>query len=646
MTWDNKQERDQGTGFSDRRLTEIAYHKKMNRRLAVFAAPSFLFFAGSHHYLGNTIQSLIFSTLFINAVAGVLIAFYLEDLKRQIRLKQVSSAIAFGLLGSSLIVGLLSDDVYIFFPWVFTFPIAVVLFFGERVGGICALFFCLAATIIILTLTLPPWTFWASKMIKLNTGLSIFSLFFIALISERTRVRIRNNLLKAQNEYKMAERRQRETNVELQHEIELRKESEKALAQSEIRYRALFEESAVSLWEEDWSGVKQFMDDLPQEATDDFISYFKANNDQFLRCIETIQVTGVNRSTLNLYGADTTDTLLNNLPTIMPPKPRKFMAERIVALYETGRHKDQIDARTLDQTPLHLLESTNIPAGFEETWTKVFTSVYDVTEQVAVERERKRVEEKFQNARQIQAIATLAGGIAHQFNNALAIIKGNLDILEISLQANKEELGFVKVLKNTSERMHRLTEQLLAYAQGGKYQPSAFSTNNLIKSMLDSDAVPITSSVQISTVLSPDIFMSDGDITQIRMVLEAVLANAVESMNDGGKVTISTKYHHIDRETADPDLQLPSGGYTVIEVQDTGMGMDDQTCQRIFEPFFSTKFVGRGLGMAAAFGIVRNHDGMITVTSKQNHGTCVKIFLPCLDDRENTIPPEQAQSAA
>ncbi len=654
MTWKNRQKREKGTGFSDRRLIEIAYHKKMNIRVATFSAPAFLFFAGFHHYLGNSIQSLIFSTLFINSVASVHIASNLEDLKSLMKLKQVGSAIAFGLLGSSLLVGLMSDDVYLFFPWVFIFPIVVVLFFGEKAGGICALTFCLAATIIILTLTLPPWTLWAGKMIKLNTALSLFSLFSIAIISERTRVRIRNNLLKAQNGYRMAEKRQRETNVELQHEIELRKESEKALTQSEIRYRALFEESAVSLWEEDWSGVKQFMDDLPQEATDNFIAYFLTNKDQFLRCIDTIQVTGVNRSTLTLYGADTTDTLIKNLPTIMPPKPLKFIAERIVALYETGRHKDQVDGASLDQTPLHLLVSTNIPAGFEESWTKVFTSVYDVTEQVAVERERKRVEKKFQNARQIQAIGTLAGGIAHQFNNAIATIKGNLDLLEICRETNKQQLRFIHELKGSTERMHHLTDQLLAYlayAQGGKYQPKAFSANELIRSMLNSGAVAETASVQICTRLSPDVIMSDGDVTQIRMVLEAVLSNAVESINNYGTVTISTKFQRIDREGEYSDVQLPTGSYSVIEIQDTGVGMDEQTCQRIFEPFFSTKFVGcgpggRGLGMSAAFGIIRNHNGMITAKSKPNHGTCIKIFLPCLDDRESIVTPEKAQSAA
>ena len=176
--------------------------------------------------------------------------------------------------------------------------------------------------------------------------------------------------------------------------------------------------------------------------------------------------------------------------------------------------------------------------------------------------------------------------------------------------------------------MSMLTDQLLAYARGGKYQPKTFSVNDLIQALLASDRIAPDPSIAVSLALAPDICMASGDTTQIEMVVEAVLSNALESMNEEGQLTISTQNLHIDdAKTAQPENLAP-GDYALIRVIDSGAGMDEQTRERIFEPFFTTKFFGRGLGMAAAYGIVQNHDGMITVDSAPEQGTCVTIYLP------------------
>jgi signal transduction histidine kinase len=631
------------------RLTEIAYHKKMNRWVALFCVPIFLFYAAFHYILDNPLQAYFYAVLAFNAVAAVLAGAWIKELKNLILLKRITAAIAFGVLAASLIAGVMSDDLYIFIPWIFVYPVSIMLFFGKRAGFYCALVFCMAMTVIVIAVDLPPWSAWDIKMFKFNSTLALAGMLGTALISEMIRVRVQNDLVASETEYKLAEQRQRETNTELQREIELRAQSEKALAQSEKRYRALFEESAVSLWEEDWSRIKTYLDALPLEAADDLNAYFKSNPKEIDACLTMTSITAVNRATLDLYGVDTTSTLLRNMPRFLPANLSEYLSRRMVALYQNGRFNTEITSQTLNGRKLHLLVGCTVPVGYESSWEKVFTSVYDVTERVHVEEEKKRFDQQLQHASQIQAIATLAGGIAHQFNNALAVIYGNLDLLEVKSRGNDEVTHFFKALKTSASRMSRLTDQLLAYAQGGKYQPKRFSVNELIRSLLALKEGAPDPSIQVTTELAPEIFAVNGDTTQIKMVLEAVLTNAYESMLHGGQVRITTRNMLMDPRFNETNPSLPptpSENYAVICIEDTGTGMNEDILRRIFEPFFTTKIHGRGLGMAAAYGIVKNHDGIIKVDSEPNKGARVMIYLPSADGQHSQTLSDRSQDAA
>ena len=242
-----------------------------------------------------------------------------------------------------------------------------------------------------------------------------------------------------------------------------------------------------------------------------------------------------------------------------------------------------------------------------------------------------------QNARQIQAIATLAGGIAHQFNNALAVIFGSLDLLEMNSQGNGENRRFLTSLKTSAGRMSRLTDQLLAYAEGGKYQPRHFSVNDLVNDIINSKIMLRDSTIQVVTQLGSDIRLTAGDVTQIKMVVDAVLSNAFEAIQQGGIVKITTGHQLMGESVAKTNQPTKPGDYTFICVEDNGTGMKEETLQRVFEPFFTTKIYGRGLGMAAAFGIIRNHDGMITVDSEPDKGTRVVIYLPSSENQEKRL---------
>jgi signal transduction histidine kinase len=600
----------------------------MNKRVMEFAVPVYLFFVCFYFLRDNYLQTGLFVALTLNALVLQVIAFRIEEIKKLIVLKQVGAAIAFALIALSIMIGVLTSDIYISYPWLFLYPVAAALFFGGRIGVTCAVVFSMAMMGIIFYLDFPLWNEAFVKVFKLHSALTLLAILMVAGISERERLRMRNHLLEARNLYKTAEARQRHTNAELKSEIEMRLESEKALALSEARYRAMFEESTVSMWEENWISLKEAIDRLPAEARADLGAYLKANPHEVHRLVKSIWITALNRATLKLYAADSFEHFLQNIWTILPPDLEGYFVQRLVALHHTGRYDGQVTARTVTGHGLQLLVTSAIPAGYEKSWEKVFSSVYDITERVAVEEEKKRMDLQLQHTRQIQAVASLAGGIAHQFNNALAIIMGNLDLIELDPQGPGKNNRFIGGLRTSTERMRGLTDQLLAYARGGKYQPKDFSVNELILNLLKSSKIGRHSSVRVVTHFEEDVSLSGADNTQIRTVLEAVLENAAEAMPDGGDVIIATCYQMLAEGPKGPDGALPPGRYAAITIADQGIGMDEEACRRIFEPFFTTKFVGRGLSMAAAFGIVRNHDGMIEVHSALNKGTQVTIYLP------------------
>ena len=251
----------------------------------------------------------------------------------------------------------------------------------------------------------------------------------------------------------------------------------------------------------------------------------------------------------------------------------------------------------------------------------ILNLVVDVTE-------RRRLRAQLEQARKMEAIVTLAAGIAHEFNNALTGIIGNLDLLELALPGNHQAGNYVRPMKNSAFRMARLTSQLLAYAREGKYQTRLLSLSDFVEDLIPVVRHGIDAQIRVETDLPHHISPVEADPTQMQMVLSAVLANAAEAIEGRGRIRISTGNEEITEEAARQHPDLTPGVYVRLRVEDDGKGMDETTRARMFEPFFTTKFHGRGLGMAAVYGIIKNHNGSIDVDSERGKGTVVRIYLP------------------
>jgi PAS domain S-box-containing protein len=241
---------------------------------------------------------------------------------------------------------------------------------------------------------------------------------------------------------------------------------------------------------------------------------------------------------------------------------------------------------------------------------------------------RKKLEATIRQIQKMDAIGVLAGGIAHKFNNALSGITGNTDLLKYSLPDNPAVKRYSEAVFRSVHEMVRLTQQLVAYARGGKYQPEKQSLNALIDEVVSQMPADDEKQIHIETVFAADTLQVEADRLQLRTVLLAVINNAAEAITKAGHIRIETFSAQMDETAADAFTGLIPGWYAALSITDNGKGMPESVRARVFEPFFSTKFIGRGLGMAAAYGIIKNHGGYIFIDSEPGHGTVVNILLP------------------
>ncbi len=245
--------------------------------------------------------------------------------------------------------------------------------------------------------------------------------------------------------------------------------------------------------------------------------------------------------------------------------------------------------------------------------------------------ERKLLEQRLRYAEKMEAIGRLAGGVAHDFNNQLAGILGYAEVLRLKIGDQHEALELVDKLSHVVRVAADLTSQLLAFSRRGKFLVEAVDLHALLNEVVSMLSRSIDKRVSVVSALSAERAWVLGDPSQLENIFLNLGLNARDAMPKGGEITLTTKNVTFRTDT-DPDrpADLGPGNYIAISIRDTGIGMDRKTQERIFEPFFTTKehLGGTGLGLAAAYGTVRNHKGAIVVDSEPGCGSCFTLYLP------------------
>ncbi|HUF23256.1 MAG TPA: PAS domain S-box protein [Vicinamibacterales bacterium] len=261
--------------------------------------------------------------------------------------------------------------------------------------------------------------------------------------------------------------------------------------------------------------------------------------------------------------------------------------------------------------------------------------------------ERRRLETELSEARRLEALGRLAGGVAHDFNNMLSVMSGYAELLEEQFPEGDRARADLQEIRRAADRATELTRQLLAFGRRQMLQPRTIDLNHVIAHTETFLQRVLGEHATLRLSLSPEPLRIEADPSQIERVLLNLASNARDSLNGSGVVQITTKTRLLTRMWA-REHGLPAGPAAELAVRDTGRGMDAETLQRIFEPFFTTKDVGEGtgLGLATVYGIVKQSGGHIEAASTPGQGSLFRVVLPLVDapDAEHEPPaPERAE---
>lgn len=376
------------------------------------------------------------------------------------------------------------------------------------------------------------------------------------------------------------------------HNEEIQRKNE-AIEASERKYRQLFEQIAEALYICDMDG--RLLD--CNQAMVDMFGY--ASREEMIASV---------RMGADLY-AD-------------PGKRPEVVAE---ALGSGGVKAREVEFKKKDGTVIHGLVTSNLrrdddgqPVGFEGL-------IQDVTE-------LRQLEAQLVQSQKMEAIGTLAGGIAHDFNNLLAVIMASAEMALMGTDADDPKREKLERIIKAGNRAAELTKNLLGFARKGKMRIEEIDVDHLIGEVTTLLSETIDRSIAIETDIAADLWPVSGDPGQIHQILINLCVNARDAMlpMGRGRLRLGARNVVIDHEFVAAHPQTSEGHYVLIEVKDTGPGIPKAMHDRIFEPFFTTKEVGKGtgLGLATAYGIVKNHDGFMLLDSEEGRGAAFSIYLP------------------
>jgi signal transduction histidine kinase len=246
----------------------------------------------------------------------------------------------------------------------------------------------------------------------------------------------------------------------------------------------------------------------------------------------------------------------------------------------------------------------------------------------------------------MEAIGTLAGGVAHDFNNLLQVVRGFTQLLLHGKDHKEPEYRGLQKILHASERGADLTRQLLTYSRRVESKRRPVDLNLEVHEVRRLLERSIPKLIEIELHLTDDLRTVFADPVQVEQMLMNLALNANDAMPNGGKIVIQTENVTLDEKYCRMHPEARPGDYVLMTFSDTGHGMDQETLRHAFEPFFSTKEVGKGtgLGLAMVYGIVKNHDGYIMCGSEPGLGTTFQIYLPAIEEEVENVEPTEVRS--
>jgi len=379
-----------------------------------------------------------------------------------------------------------------------------------------------------------------------------------------------------------------------------RKSPERRLLESEEEYRLLFDSNPHAMWVFD---------------------------------VETLAFLAVNDAAVRLYGYSRDEFLGMTIKEIRPLEEVPALLEYLATIPDSpSLLATQVKHRKKDGSLLEVAGVSN-PIEFRGKRARLVLAT-DVSEQ-------KRLEAQLLQAKKMEAVGRLAGGVAHDFNNLLGVITGYSELLLKDLGPQHPGSKRVEQIQKAAERGAGLTRQLLAFSRKQVLQPRILDINEVVADVEKMLRRVIGEDIQLVTTPGAGVGRIRADPGQIEQVLMNLVVNARDAMPKGGRLIFETANVALDDTYARAHPEVQPGPFVMLAVSDTGVGMDAQTQAHIFEPFFTTKEQGKGtgLGLATVFGIVQQSGGSISVDSRLGLGTTCTIYFPRVEDELSGSPP-------
>jgi len=374
-----------------------------------------------------------------------------------------------------------------------------------------------------------------------------------------------------------------------------RKQAEEELRENEERYRTVVEDMPAMICRFRCDGTLTFVNSA-------YCHYFNKKEEEL-----------IGQNFFQFILKEDQNKVKNHFMSLDQKRPTITYEHQVIAPDGAIRWQQWTD-RALFDDQNHLVEYQSIGR--------------DITEEKLALQEKNKLEAQLQQAHKLQAIGTLAGGFAHNFNNLLMGIIANISIMLLDIDSDHQHYKYLKNIEKQVKNGSKLASQLTGYARAGRYEVKPINLNQLLKETSDTFKIA-KKEIRIHQNFSENLYRIEADRGQIEQVLLNLYVNAADSMPERGDLFLKT-INVTDKDIVGKPYNPKPGDYVLLTVRDTGAGMDKETKGHIFEPFFTTKGLSKvtGLGLSSAYGIIKGHGGYIDVDSEKGYGATFNIYLP------------------
>jgi PAS domain S-box-containing protein len=341
----------------------------------------------------------------------------------------------------------------------------------------------------------------------------------------------------------------------------------------------------------------------------------------------------VNPALCKITGYTRGELLISNFNSITHPDDREIGSKFLRQMLGKQMESHQVEKRYLHKDGHVIWVQLNVSLAWNPDGTPrhFVAQIQDITERKLAEEQRKKLEEQLRKAQKMEALGTLAGGTAHEFNNILGIIVGHGELAKMELGEDHQVSKHLDEVLKASQRAKEIVQQILTFTRQQRDQRELILLQPIVADAVKLMRTTLPEKVEIETDIAPGASSILGNAAQIHQILVNLCTNACHAMkNGGGLIRILLRTVTLDDSASSIHPALHAGPYVRLTVEDNGVGMDAVTLARIFEPFFTTKGVGQGtgLGLAVVHGIVQGHDGAVVVQSQPGRGTTFHLYFP------------------